>query len=239
MLIIPAVDIKGGRCVRLLRGRAEEETVYFDDPLDAARNWIEGGAELIHVVDLDGALSGRITNAAAIERIVKESGSVRIEVGGGIRTEEDIETLLGLGVDRVIIGTVAAESPERMSELCSRFPGRIAVGVDAENDKIAVQGWKSVTELGLFGFVKALGESGACVLIYTDITRDGTLSGPNVERTREVSEASIVPVVASGGVSSLDDIRSLKDIPLEGVIVGKALYEKRFALPEAIAVLDE
>ncbi len=239
MIVVPAVDIKDGECVRLLRGNAEDKTVYFKDPLDAALKWKEGGAELIHVVDLDGAFTGKMANLEPIGRIAAAMGDVRVEVGGGVRTEEDIRKLLDLGVDRVSLGTVAAESPDRLGTLCGLFPNVIAVGVDAERDKVAIQGWTSTTELDLLDFVRQIAESGAAAIIYTDIQRDGTLQGPNVERTREVCGASSIPVVASGGVSSLDDLRRLKEIPLEGAIVGKALFEKIFTLPEAIAVVGE
>jgi phosphoribosylformimino-5-aminoimidazole carboxamide ribotide isomerase len=234
MIVVPAVDIKGGRCVRLLRGKAEKETVYFEDPLDAARLWKDGGAELIHVVDLDGAFTGRMANIESIGRIAEDMGDVRVEAGGGVRTEEDVRRLLDLGVYRVSIGTVAAESPDRLRELCSEFPGKIAVGVDAERDRVAIQGWTSTTDLDLLDFVALVAEAGAAAIVYTDIRRDGTLLGPNFEGTRDVCEASAVPVVASGGVSSLDDLRKLNEIPLEGAIVGKALFEKMFTLPEAI-----
>lgn len=239
MIVVPAVDIKDGECVRLLRGKAEDKTVYFKDPLDAALKWKEGGAELIHVVDLDGAFTGRMANLGPIGRIAAAMGDVRVEVGGGVRTEEDIRKLLALGVSRVSLGTMAAESPDRLGGLCGKFPGTIAVGVDAERDRVAIQGWTSTTELDLLDFVRRIAEAGAAAIIYTDIQRDGTLQGPNVERTGDVCEASSIPVVASGGVSSLDDLRRLKQIPLEGAIVGKALFEKIFTLPEAIAAVGE
>ncbi len=239
MLIIPAVDIKDGRCVRLLRGRAEDETVYFDDPVDAARVWADNGAELIHVVDLNGAFSGTMVNTGQVRRIISETAGVRIEVGGGIRSASDIETLLDLGACRVVIGTVAAESPAKLRKLCTKFPGKIAVGVDAQHDRVAIRGWMSTTELSLIEFIKEVGGTGPSAIIYTDISRDGALTGPNVDRTREVCEASPVPVIASGGVSSLDDIEKLRALPLEGIIVGKALFEKIFTLPEAIAIVKK
>lgn len=239
MIVIPAVDIKDGMCVRLLRGRPEDKTVYFKDPLDAARKWQEGGAELIHVVDLDGAFTGKMANTRLVGRIVAELEGVRVEVGGGVRSAQDVKRLLDLGVCRVIMGTVAAESPDRLRELCDTFPGKIVVGVDAEKDKVAIQGWTSTTDLDLLDFVRQVADAGAAAIQYTDVSRDGTLLGPNVERTREVCEAVSVPVVASGGVSSLDDLRALKAIPLEGTIVGKALFEQVFTLPQAIAAVTE
>jgi phosphoribosylformimino-5-aminoimidazole carboxamide ribotide isomerase len=237
MIVIPAVDIKGGLCVRLLRGRAEEETVYFKNPTAPAKKWMEGGAEMIHVVDLDGAFTGKMANIVTIGNIIREVKGVRVEVGGGVRTEEDVRRLLDLGAYRVSMGTVAAESPDRLRELCEKFPGKIAVGVDAERDKVAIQGWTSTTDLDLLDFVRDVGEAGAAAIIYTDIYRDGTLLGPNMERTREVCKASSIPVVASGGVSSLDDLKRLSEIPLEGAIVGKALFEEIFTLQEAIAAV--
>lgn len=239
MIVIPAVDIKGGLCVRLLRGRAEEETVYFKDPLAAARKWQEGGAELIHVVDLDGAFTGKMANTRLVGQIVAELEGVRVEVGGGVRTEEDVRRLLDLGACRVIMGTVAAESPQSLQELCDKFPGQIVVGVDAEKDKVAIQGWTSTTDLDVLDFVRKVAAAGPAAIQYTDVFRDGTLLGPNVERTREVLEAVSVPVVASGGVSSLDDLRALSALPLEGAIVGKALFEEIFTLPEAIAAVRD
>lgn len=237
MIVIPAVDIKDGRCVRLLRGRPEDETVYFDDPVEAAKIWVEGGAEMIHVVDLDGALSGKMVNTKHIEQIARRARGVRIEASGGIRGASDIEKLLACGASRVVIGTVAAESVERMTHLCSRFPGKIAVGVDTRDDTVAVKGWRSTADLSPIEFVKTAGQAGPCAIIYTDVTRDGALSGPNFDRIKDVCEVSPVPVVASGGVSSLDDLRKLSALPLEGVIVGKALFEGIFTLPEAIEVV--
>lgn len=234
MIVIPTVDIKGGRCVRLLRGRAEDETVYFDDPVDAARKWIEGGAEMLHVVDLDGAFSGKLINTSHIERIVREAGNVPVEASGGIRTADDVKKLIECGAFRVVIGTVAAESFEKLADLCSKFPGKIAVGVDAQHDMVAVEGWTSTTDLPLIEFIKTAGKAGPCAIIYTDILRDGALSGPNFDCIAEVCKVSSVPVVASGGVSSLNDILHLIALPVEGVIVGKALFEEMFTLPEAI-----
>ena len=178
MIVIPAVDIKGGRCVRLFRGRAEDETVYFDDPLDAARKWIEGGAEMLHAVDLDGAFSGKLINTPHIEQIVREAGSVPVEASGGIRTAEDVKKLLDCGASRVVIGTIAAESIEKLSDLCRQFPGKIAVGVDTQNDMVAVEGWTSTTDLPLIEFIKTAGKAGPCAIIYTDVSRDGALAGP-------------------------------------------------------------
>ncbi len=234
MIVIPAVDIKGGRCVRLLRGCAEDETVYFDDPLDAAKKWIAHGAEMLHVVDLDGAFSGKMINTSHIERIVREAGNVPVEASGGIRAAEDVKKLLDCGVSRVVIGTVAAESVEKLTDLCSEFPGKIAVGVDAQNDMVAIKGWTATTDLPLIEFIKTSAEAVPCAIIYTDILRDGALSGPNFDRISDVCEVSSVPVVASGGVSSLNDIQRLSALPVEGAIVGKALFEEMFTLPQAI-----
>jgi phosphoribosylformimino-5-aminoimidazole carboxamide ribotide isomerase len=234
MIVIPAVDIKGGKSVRLLRGRAEDETVYFDDPLDAAQKWLDGGAEMLHVVDLDGAFSGKLINTPHIERIVRAAGNVPVEASGGLRTADDVKKLLDCGASRVVIGTIAAESIEKLTDLCSQFPEKIAVGVDAQHDMVAVEGWTSTTDLPLIEFIKTASGAGPCAIIYTDVSRDGALSGPNFERTADVCNASRVPIVASGGVSSLDDLQRLSGLPVEGAIVGKALFEEMFTLPEAI-----
>jgi phosphoribosylformimino-5-aminoimidazole carboxamide ribotide isomerase len=236
MLIIPAIDLKDGRCVRLLQGRADAVTVYSDRPEDVAKRWQELGAKMIHVVDLDGAFSGTQKNIEGIKNI-RRAVSVDIEVGGGIRDMERIEMLLGLGINRVILGTVAIERPELVKEASRRFPGRIIVGIDAKDGLVAVKGWVEVTSVKAKELALKMEEYGAWGIIYTDISRDGMLTGPNIEAIREMVEAVNIPVIASGGVSSIDDIKRLKEIKgLWGVITGKALYTGAIDLKEAIEI---
>lgn len=236
MIILPAIDLKGGRCVRLLRGDMNTETVYGDDPLALGRRWVAEGARYLHVVDLDGAVSGRPRNAEAIAALCRAL-EVPIEVGGGIRTVERAAELLASGVDRVIFGTVALTHPEVVEEACRRFPGRIAVGIDARDGKVAVQGWTETSALGPVEVAQRAERAGVSRIIYTDIARDGTQQGVNVAATRALAEAISVPVIASGGVGSLADIEALlpcEPAGVEGVIVGRALYTGAVKLAEAI-----
>jgi len=236
MLIIPAIDLKDGKCVRLLQGRADAVTVYSDRPDEVAKRWEEMGAKVIHVVDLDGAFSGIQKNIEGIKNI-RRAVRVDIELGGGIRDMEMIEMLLSLGIDRVILGTVAIERPELVKEASRRFPGRIIVGIDAKDGLVAVKGWVEITNVKAKELALRMEDYGVWGIIYTDISRDGMLTGPNIEAIREIVEAVNIPVIASGGVSSLDDIKRLKEIKgLWGVITGKALYTGAIDLKEAIEI---
>jgi len=241
MLIIPAIDLKGGKCVRLLRGDLDAETVYGNDPVAMGHRWQEQGAEYLHVVDLDGAVSGRAENGAAIAAL-SAALQIPIEVGGGVRTVERAAELVDLGIDCVLFGTAALSTPDVVEEACRRFPGHIAVGIDARDGKVAVQGWtetSSTTAIDLARRVEALGVSR---IIYTDISRDGTQQGVNVEQTRAVAEAISIPVTASGGVGSLDDILALKKheaCGINSVIVGRAIYTGAVQLRDAIAATKE
>lgn len=236
MIVIPAIDLKEGKCVRLLQGKKEEVTIYSDDPPSMARNWQEQGAELLHVVDLDGAFTGEQHNYEKIKAI-RSAIDIPIEVGGGIRDADRVAQLIDLGVDRTIIGTSAAEKPDMVREICRRFPGKVLVGIDAKDGKVAVKGWVEVTELEAVAFAKQMEGAGAAGIIYTDISRDGMLTGPNVEAMAKMVESVGIPVIASGGVSQLDDIKSLMKINnLWGVITGKALYTGSMKLDEAIAL---
>ncbi len=240
MLVIPAVDIKGGRCVRLFQGQMDKETFYSDDPAAMARKWAAKGAKRIHVVDLDGAVSKRPVNLEPVKEIVKSAG-VKIQVGGGIRDMETIRMYLDLGVDRVIIGTEAARNPEFVEEACARFPGSIVVGIDAKNGLVSIEGWTRTMDLKAVDLAKRFEESGVAAIHFTDIERDGTKVGPNITATRELARAVSIPVIASGGVSSLDDIvalRKLEQDGVTGVIVGRALYDGRFDLTDAIRVAE-
>jgi phosphoribosylformimino-5-aminoimidazole carboxamide ribotide isomerase len=234
MIIIPAIDLKDGKCVRLLQGRKEEVTVYSDDPPSMAKHWQKLGGELLHVVDLDGAFTGEQHNLSHI-RAIREAIDIPIEVGGGIRDVDRIQKLIDLGIDRTIIGTSAAKSPEIVQEACKKFPGKVLVGIDAKDGKVAVKGWVEVTELDAIEFAKQMQDAGAAGIIYTDISRDGMLTGPNIEAMATMVKSVEIPVIASGGVSHLNDIKNLMQINnLWGVITGKALYSGALKLEEAI-----
>jgi phosphoribosylformimino-5-aminoimidazole carboxamide ribotide isomerase len=241
MIIIPAIDIKGGRCVRLLQGRMDRETVYSDEPSEMALKWAEGGAGRLHVVDLDGAVEKKPRNLEAIRRIM-ECVDIPIQVGGGIRDLETIRMYLESGVDRVVVGTEAIRNPDLVRRACRHHPERIVVGIDARGGRVAIEGWTEITDRKAVDLAREFEDSGVSVINFTDIERDGMHTGPNIEQTRLVAEAVSIPVVASGGVSSLADIRavaSLAPAGVTGVIVGKALYDGKLNLPEAVALLAE
>jgi len=234
MIIIPAIDLKDGKCVRLLQGKREEVTVYSDDPVSMAEHWVELGAELLHVVDLDGAFTGEQRNFSKIEAI-RKAINIPIEVGGGIRDMERIEKLFSLGVDRVIIGTSAAQNPDMVKIACENYRGRVLAGIDAKDGQVAIKGWEEVTELGAVEFALEMEKAGTAGIIYTDISRDGMLTGPNIDAMSQMAGALNIPVIASGGVSRLDDIKNLMKIGnLCGVITGKAIYSGSLDLREAI-----
>jgi phosphoribosylformimino-5-aminoimidazole carboxamide ribotide isomerase len=235
MLIIPAIDIKDGRCVRLFQGEMEKETVYFDKPIDAARHWLEEGATFIHIVDLNGAVEGRPVHTREVAMICKETG-LSVELGGGLRSVEAVEVALQLGVARVVIGTAAYDSPDFLRALCKKFPEKIVVGIDARNGKVAVKGWKETTAMDAVELAKRCEADGVSRIIYTDISRDGTREGVNLDETLRIARAVRIPIIASGGVATLDDIRALKPLEqdgVEGVIVGRALYAGGFAFTDA------
>jgi phosphoribosylformimino-5-aminoimidazole carboxamide ribotide isomerase len=237
MLIIPAIDLKGGKCVRLLRGEMSAETVYGDDPVAVGQRWVGEGAEYLHVVDLDGAVTGHPVNAAAIAALCGAL-PIPIEVGGGVRTMARAAELLELGADRVIFGTAALATPEVVEEACRAFPGRVAVGIDARAGKVAVAGWTETSDVTATVLAQRVQQLGASRIIYTDISRDGTQQGVNVAATRALAEAIAIPVTASGGVGSLADIVALKECEASGidsVIVGRALYTGAVKLPEALS----
>lgn len=232
MIIIPAIDLKGGKCVRLTQGQKDLETVFSDDPVDVARSWQDQGADYLHVVDLDGAFEGTPKNLTVVEQIIKKV-KIPIEFGGGLRTTQSIKTLLDLGADRVIIGTKAIDSPSWVNELCATFPGRIAVGIDAKNGRVAVKGWTSVCEWTAVAFAKEIEKASPCALIFTDISKDGMLQGPNIASLKELLMTVKTPVIASGGISSLKDIEALSQLPIAGMIIGKALYTGHIKFSEA------
>jgi phosphoribosylformimino-5-aminoimidazole carboxamide ribotide isomerase len=235
MLIIPAIDLKDGRCVRLFQGEMDRETVYFEKPIDAARHWVKEGATFIHIVDLNGAVAGRPVHVKEVEAICRETG-LGVELGGGLRSVEAVEAALGLGVSRVVIGTAAYDNREFLRAVCDRFPGKVVVGIDARSGKVAVKGWKETTSMDALELARRCAADGASRIIYTDISRDGTREGVNVDETLRIAQSVKIPVIASGGVATLDDIRKLLPLEgegVEGVIVGKALYAGEFTLKEA------
>mgnify|MGYP001627317543 CR=1 FL=1 len=236
MLIIPAIDLKDGLCVRLLQGRKEDVTVYSNDPAETARKWESFGARLLHVVDLDGAFTGNQKNIDSTRKI-REAVKMDIEVGGGIRDMDRIDMLINMGINRVILGTVAIEKPELVKEACKKYPGKILVGIDAKNSKVAVKGWVEVTNVDAKVLALRMQDYGASGIIYTDISKDGMMVGPNIAATGEIVESLNIPVIASGGISSMDDIRNLMTIKnLWGAITGKAIYSGAIDLKEAIRI---
>jgi phosphoribosylformimino-5-aminoimidazole carboxamide ribotide isomerase len=238
MIVIPAIDLKEGKCVRLEQGLMDKDTVFNDNPGAQARAWQDQGAELLHIVDLDGAFAGTPKNRDAIEAILKAI-TIPAQLGGGIRDIATIEAYLALGLSRVIIGTAAQRNPELVREACTRFPGQIVVGIDAKNGMVAVQGWAELTDITAVDLARKFEGFGVSAIIYTDISRDGMLQGPNLEATKALAEAISIPVIASGGVSTLQDIENLMTIEssgVSGVITGKAVYTGAIQLNEAIAL---
>lgn len=236
MLIIPAIDLKEGKCVRLQQGLMDKATVYGEDPGAMARHWQDQGAELLHVVDLNGAFAGVPKNLDAIKAI-RAAVTMSIEVGGGIRDLATIETLVSIGIDRIILGTAAIENPRFVQEACAKFPGRIIVGIDAKDGLVAIKGWAEVTKVKAVDLALQMQDHGVIAIIYTDIKRDGMLSGPNVEATRDLAKALHIPVIASGGVHTMKDIENLmtvRNAGVTGVITGKAIYSGSLDLKEAI-----
>ena len=241
MIIFPAIDIRGGKCVRLLKGDFAKETVFSDKPEDMAKKWQAQGAAFLHLVDLDGALKGKSQNLATVEKILA-AVDIPVELGGGIRTMENIEEVLKLGVRRVILGSVAVRSPELVREACAKYGDRIVVGIDAKDGIVAVDGWGVSGNVEATALAKEMKKAGVKTIIYTDISRDGTLAGVNVEATAKLARESGVNIVASGGVKSIDDIKALKPYEkdgIEGVIVGKSIYMGTLDLAEAIAIASK
>ena len=238
MILYPAIDLKDGQCVRLLRGEMDAATVFGDDPAAQAAAFQAAGCHWVHLVDLNGAFAGRSVNGAAVEAILGRI-TVPAQLGGGIRDMGAIEAWLAKGIARVILGTAAVREPALVREAARAFPGRVAVGIDARAGMVAVQGWAETTDISALDLARKFEDAGVAALIYTDIDRDGAMQGPNVEATAALARAVSIPVIASGGVSSLDDLRALKacGAPLDGVISGRALYDGRIDLAEAVRVL--
>jgi len=241
MILLPAVDIKSGRCVRLIQGKKEKETVYSEHPSFMAKKWEEMGAEYLHLVDLDGAFDGKPNNFNTIKEVVS-SLRIPVELGGGIRSLEIIEDYLSVGIDRVILGTAAFEDPEFLKEACRNFPQKIVLGMDARDGYIAVKGWTEVTAKKVKDIVKEFENMGIRAIIYTDIAKDGMMSGPNIGAIRELARFTKIPIIASGGVSTLrniEEIIGLKEETIEGIIIGKALYEGSIDLKEALELVKK
>ncbi len=241
MIIFPAIDIRGGKCVRLLKGDFNQETVFSDSPADMARKWQAQGAEYLHLVDLDGALAGSSQNLNAIEEIL-QAVDIPTELGGGIRSMEQIDKLLSMGITRVILGSVAVKNPDLVREACTKYGERIVVGIDAKDGIVAVEGWGKSGNIGVVELAQKMKEAGVKTIIYTDISRDGTLSGVNLEATIKLAQESGVKIVASGGVKSLEDIKALKKqeaVGIEGVIAGKSIYMGTLDLAAAIKIAKE
>lgn len=244
MLVFPAIDLKEGKAVRLLQGRMEDSTVYAENPLEVAQRFLAEGAEYLHMVDLDGAFVGKPVNDGVIRKVV-ENVALKVQVGGGIRTLERIEELLNLGVARVILGTVAVRDPQLVADAVRRFGGdKIIVGIDAKKGQVAVQGWAETTEMTATDLALKMKNVGVQRIIFTDISRDGMLQGPNIESTVQLAQVSQLQIIASGGVSSLEDLQKLQaqvasGVSIEGAIVGKALYSGAFTLAEALKTVGK
>lgn len=241
MIIFPAIDIRDGKCVRLTEGRFDQETIFADHPADMAKKWAQAGAKFLHVVDLDGALAGKPVNIAAIKAIIA-AVKIPVQLGGGIRTLENIEEMLALGVDRVILGSAAVRNPALVKAACEKYGQKIIVGIDARDGVVAVDGWGVSGGVTAEELAKQMAEAGVKRIVYTDISRDGTLTGVNIEATASLARISGLLVIASGGVSSLQDIQALKAVKMdgvEGIIVGKAIYTGLLDIGEALALAKE
>jgi len=241
MLLIPAIDLKDGKCVRLRQGRMEDETVFADDPLDMAQRWVDAGARRLHLVDLNGAFAGQPVNTQVIRRIADAFPDVPIQLGGGIRDEDTVQLYLDAGVQYVIIGTKAVSAPHFINDLCLEFPGHIIVGLDAKDGKVAIDGWSKLSNHDVIDMAQHFERDGVEAIVYTDISRDGMMQGVNVEATVKMASEISTPVIASGGISSLDDIKALRAVAEEGimgVIIGRALYEGSIDLAEAQKLVD-
>lgn len=234
MLILPAIDLRNGKCVNLVQGRAEDETIFSDQPLEMAKRWEAEGAEYLHLVDLDGAFHGTSTNLQIVREIV-ESIRIPVQLGGGIRTLERLDQILALGVARAILGTAALKNPELVESACRKYGAQIAVGIDAKDELVATEGWLNVSHKSAIEFAREMQNLGALTIIYTDIKSDGMLQGPNIEPTRAIVGAVEIDVIASGGITSVKDLKTLKSIGASGAIIGRALYTGDLDLGAALA----
>ena len=241
MLLIPAIDIKNGKCVRLRQGNMSDETVYNNDPVAMATKWVELGAKRLHIIDLDGAVSGRPVNADIIHDIAEEHPDIEIQAGGGIRDEDTIQTYLDVGVNYVIIGTRAVTTPHFVSDICLEFPGHVIVGLDAKNGKLATNGWSKLSHHDVIDIAQRFEQDGVSAIIFTDIGRDGMMNNVNIDSSVQLARSVTIPVIASGGVKDLDDIKALCSVAAEGIagaITGRAIYEGNLDLKEALALVE-
>ena len=242
LLVIPAIDLKDGKCVRLRQGRMDDVTVFSDDPVETAGRWVKAGARRLHIVDLNGARSGAPVNADAIEAIINAFPDLPVQVGGGIRDEDTIETYVNLGVRYVILGTKAVNAPHFVSDVCAEFPTHIIVGLDARDGKVAIDGWSKLSGHDVVDLARKFQDMGVEAIIYTDIGRDGMMTGVNIDATVKLANAISIPVIASGGITNLDDIRKLCAVTDDGVvgaITGRAIYEGTLDFAEAQKLADE
>jgi phosphoribosylformimino-5-aminoimidazole carboxamide ribotide isomerase len=242
MLVIPAIDLKDGKCVRLRQGRMEDETVFGDDPVEVAQRWVDAGARRLHMVDLNGAFAGKPVNASAIRAVAEAFPDLPIQVGGGIRDEDTVAAYLEAGVQYTIIGTKAVSAPHFINDLCLEFPGHIVVGLDAKDGRIAIDGWSKLSHHSAIDMARRFEQDGVEAIVFTDIGRDGMMTGVNVGSTVKLAQAITIPVIASGGITNMDDIRALCAVSDEGImgaITGRALYEGALDLATAQKLADE
>ena len=242
MLLIPAIDLKDGKCVRLRQGRMDDETIFSDDPVAMAARWVEAGARRLHLVDLNGAFEGKPVNGGVVQAIARAFPDVPIQIGGGIRDEETVQTYLDAGVEYVIIGTKAVNAPHFVNDLCLEFPGHIIVGLDAKDGKVAIDGWSKLSKHDVIDMARHFEEDGVSAIVYTDIGRDGMMTGVNVEATVKLAQAVNIPIIASGGITNLDDVRALcaaTDEGIAGAITGRAIYEGSLDFAEGQKLADE
>jgi phosphoribosylformimino-5-aminoimidazole carboxamide ribotide isomerase len=242
MLVIPAIDLKDGKCVRLRQGRMEDETVFGDDPVEVAQRWVDAGARRLHMVDLNGAFAGKPVNAGVIKAVAEAFPDLPIQVGGGIRDEDTVAAYLEAGVQYTIIGTKAVSTPHFINDLCLEFPGHILVGLDAREGRIAIDGWSKLSHHSAIDMARRFEQDGVEAIVFTDIGRDGMMSGVNVDSTVRLAQSITIPVIASGGITNMDDIRALcmvSDEGIMGAITGRALYEGELDLAAAQKLADE
>ncbi len=241
MILIPAIDLKDGKCVRLKQGRMDETTVFSDNPVEMAQRWVDEGAKRLHLVDLNGAFDGKPVNGDVIQNIATKFPDLPIQIGGGIRDADTVQAYLDSGVQYCIIGTKAVEEPEFVVELCQQFPDHIIVGIDAKNGMVATDGWDKVSSVSAIELAKNFEQAGVSAIVYTDISRDGMMTGPNIEATAELADSISIPVIISGGMSNMDDVKnacSIEDKGVMGTILGRSIYEGTIDLQEAQAYVD-
>ncbi len=241
MLLIPAIDLKDGQCVRLRQGRMEDDTVFSDDPVEMAGRWVDAGARRLHLVDLNGAFAGEPVNGDVVSAITKAYPDLPVQVGGGIRDEATIEAYLDAGVNYVIVGTQAVKEPEFVTRACKNFPGQIIVGLDAKDGMVAIDGWATVTDHLVMDLARQFEQDGVSAIVYTDIGRDGMLNGPNVDATKALAVTINIPIIASGGITNIDDIRELCEaapVGISGAITGRAIYEGTLDFAKAQRLAD-